>query len=77
MYSTTSGRQSETAAAAPHLALKAKRMGLSVGPILMRLMVKGEGGEPALDEGESVPDSVVPHALVWRYGGGVVQWLGK
>lgn len=52
----------------------------SVGPVLIRLVDNGRGqvvGVPALEEGESVLDRVVPHALGWRYGGGVVQCLGK
>lgn len=52
----------------------------SVGPFLLRYIVNGRRravGVPALEESESVLDRVVPHALGWRYGGGVVQCLGK
>ena len=52
----------------------------SVGPALFHLMVNGERravGALAAGASDSGPDTVVPHDLSWRYGGRVVQCLGK
>ena len=53
----------------------------SVGPFLLRYIVNGRRravGVPALMRKANRCWMVLwPHALGWRYGGGVVQCLGK
>ena len=49
----------------------------SVGPFLLGWETPCGRSAGLDEESESVLDGVVPHALGWRYGGGVVQWLGK